>query len=67
MTHLLLSCLSDDDELRPSSAIIVDEMDAHLTAHGSYSGMLVTVMDNVIEWNTSTSSKGHRRRLKEEV
>ncbi|KAF7188182.1 G2-specific protein kinase nimA [Pseudocercospora fuligena] len=66
MTRLLSKCLDVDDESRPNSASIVEEMDRHVeTLLGQ--GMLCRVVDGILYWDTNTASKSHRQKLRNEV
>ena len=68
VTQLISRCLDTDDEARPGSATIVEELDPHIVRQRlPCPGMLSTIVTRIIEYDTSTHSKTHKQGLGDEV
>ncbi|KAF2174237.1 hypothetical protein M409DRAFT_49096 [Zasmidium cellare ATCC 36951] len=68
LAHLVRKCLNSHDELRPSSALIVEELDAHLYSIAPESdGMLSSVITSILTEDAKTKSRVNASKLEADL
>lgn len=68
MADLLPRCLDTNDELRPTSAFIIEELEPHLASREEeFNGMMSIVVSRILDCDTKTQTQAHKKELRDDI